>query len=67
MDWVKHLDLTDKNPVDLYQELAMLKSAKLAGNNNTLSRANVILDRLKNLGAISNDKYLKLIKIFTQK
>ena len=59
------VDLTNKSPIDLFIELNKLKIAKNAGNNNTLARANIILDRLKKLKAITEQQYLKKLKFFT--
>ena len=61
---VTQIDLTNKSPVELYYELAILKASKLAGNTNTLGKANAILDRLKALEAITNKKYHKILNYF---
>ena len=58
------IDLTNKNPIELYHDLALLMAAKQAGNTNTLGKANVILDKIKELNSISDKKYNKLIKNF---
>ena len=60
------LDLTGKSPIDLFIEVNKLKLAKNAGNNNTLARANVILDRLLKLKLINKNKYMKKLKYFSQ-
>ena len=58
------IDLTNKNPIQLFHDLSLLKAAKQAGNTNTLGKANIILDRLKELKSISSKKYEKLLKSF---
>ncbi len=59
------VDLTGKTPVQLYHDLALLKAAKQAGNTNTLGKANMVLDKLKELSSISDKRYDKLINYFT--
>ena len=59
------MDLTNKSPIDLLIELNKLKIAKKAGNNNTLGRANVLLDWLLKLHTIDKKQYKKKLKFFT--
>ena len=42
------IDLTNKNPVQIFLELSLLLAAKQAGNKNTLGKASIISDHLKN-------------------
>ena len=59
------VDLTNKSPIDLLIELNKLKVAKKAGNNNTLGRANILLDWLLKLHTIDKKQYKKKLKFFT--
>ena len=59
------VDLTDKNPVQLFHELSLLLAAKQTGNKNTLGKASKILDHLKNNKSISEKKYNKMLIKFT--
>ena len=43
------VDLTNKNPVQLFHELLLLLAAEQAGNKNTLGKASIILDHLGNI------------------
>ena len=63
---VEIINLTEKNPVELFQELKTLKSAKIAGNNNTFNRASAILDFLRSKKTITKTKYDLLMKFFSQ-
>ena len=47
------VDLTNKSPVQLLHELSLLLAAKQAGNKNTLGKASIILDHLKNMKSIN--------------
>ena len=47
------VDLTNNNPLQLYQELSLLLAAKQAGNKNTLGKASIILDHFKNNKSIN--------------
>ena len=60
------INLTEKNPVELFQELKTLKAAKIAGNNKTFNRASAILDFLKSKKTITKTKYDLLMKFFSQ-
>ena len=59
------VDLTNKNALQLFQELSLLLAAKQAGNKNTLGKASIILDHLKNNGSITKKKYDKMLSSFT--
>ena len=64
------IDLTNKNPVQLLHELSLLLAAKQAGNKNTLGKASIILDHLRNNKSISDKsisekKYNKMLSRFT--
>ena len=59
------MDLTNKSPIDLLIELNKLKFAKKVGNNNTLGRANVLLDWLLKLHTIDKKQYKKKLNFFT--
>ena len=59
------VDLTNKNPVQLFHELSLLLAAKQAGNKNTLNKASTILDHLQNNKSISDKKYNKMLAKFT--
>ena len=59
------VDLTNKNPVQLLHELSLLLAAKQAGNKNTLWKASIILDHLRNNKSISEKKYNKMLSRFT--
>lgn len=61
------VDLTNKNPVDLFIELRKLLEAKKAGNNNQLGKASVILDHLLETKNISTDKHKSYIAKFSAK
>ena len=58
------VDLTNKNPLQLFQELSLLLAAKQAGNKNTLGKASIILDHLKNNKSITKKKYDKMLTKF---
>ena len=58
------VDLTNKNPIQLFHELSLLLAAKQAGNKNTLGKASIILDHLKNTKSISEKKYDKMLSKF---
>ena len=60
------VDLTNKNPVQLFHELSLLLAAKQAGNKNTLGKASIILDHLKNNKSISDKKYNKMLSTFSR-
>ena len=59
------VDLTNKNSIHLLKELSLLLAAKQAGNKNTLGKASIILDHLKNNGSITKKKYDKMLSSFT--
>ena len=59
------VDLTNKSPVQLLYGLSLLLAAKQAGNKNTLGKASIILDHLKNTKSISDKKYNKMLSRFT--
>ena len=59
------VDLTNKNPVQLFHELSLLLAEKQAENKNTLGKASIILDNLKNNKPISEKKYNKMLAKFT--
>ena len=50
------IDLTNKIPIQLFHELSLLLAVKQAGNINTLGKASIILDHLKNMKSISEKK-----------
>ena len=58
------VDLTNKNPLQLFQELSLLLAAKQAGNKNTLGKASIMLDHLKNNKSITKKKYDKMLSSF---
>ena len=58
------VDLTNKNPLQLFQELSLLLEAKQAGNKNTLGKASIILGHLKNNKSITKKKYDKMLSKF---
>ena len=59
------VDLTNKNSLQLFQELSLLLAAKQAGNKNTLGKASIILDHLRNNKSITKKKYDKMLSSFT--
>ncbi len=59
------VDLTNKNSIQLFQELSLLLAAKQAGNKNTLGKASIILDHLKNTKSITEKKYDKMLSKFS--
>ena len=58
------IDLTNMNPVQLLHKLSLLLAAKQAGNKNTLGKASIILDHLRNMKSISDKNIIKLLSRF---
>ena len=59
------VDFTNKNPIQLFHELSLLLAAKQTGNKNTLGKASIILDHLRNTKFINEKKYDKMLSKFS--